>query len=103
MTAKNIYRELQRLIDEACRVDSFHVAIEGAQALGMTGGRVEKNIFTLDYEFKASDESGASVVLQFHSYDQSKAFDVRPDMNKFEIVLTHPSGLSESHKNQYEG
>lgn len=103
MTAKDMYRQLQSLVDEACRVDSFHVAIKGAQALGMVGGRDEKNIYALVYEFTANDESGASVTLRFHSYDQSKAFDVQPDMNKFKIALTHPDGITEVHTNEYEG
>lgn len=103
MNAKDMYRQLQRLVDEACRDDSFHIATQGAAALGMSGGRVEKNIFTLDYEYSFRDEEGGSVLFRFHSYDQSKAFDVRPDMNKFEVKFTSASGVSETHTNQYEG
>jgi len=103
VTAKEIYRQLERLVDEACQVESFLIAIKGAEAIGMVGGRIEENIFNLDYEFKFDDNTGAGVVLKFHSYDQSRAFDVQPDMNKFEVILTHETGIAEIHKNEYEG
>lgn len=103
MTAKETYRQLQRLVDEACLKDSFLIAITGAESLGMKGGRVNRSIFTLDYEFEMADESGSKVKVQFHSYDQSKAFDIQPDMNKFTVTLTHPAGISEVHTNEYEG
>lgn len=103
MTAKEVYRKLQSLVDEACLKESFRVAIAGAEALGMNGGQVKKNIFSLDYQFEMVDELSSKAELQFHSYDQSKAFDIRPDMNKFKVTLTHPTGISEIYTNEYEG
>lgn len=102
MTAQEIFSELQHFIDEACHKKSFDVAIQGAESLGMTGGRDTKNAYTLSYEFKASDVTGATVVLKFAFIDQSRSFDIRSDLIKFDVTLTHPSAISESHKNEYE-
>jgi hypothetical protein len=102
MNAKEMYRQLQKLIDQACEEGSFLLVIRGAEALGMLGG-VTNQSFTLDYDFEKVDGEGSKTTLNFHSYDQSKAFSIQPDMNKFVLTLTHPSGISEVHKNYYEG
>jgi hypothetical protein len=102
LNAHQVYDRLRALIDQACRDCSFEIAIRGAEALGMVGGQGDSR-WTLDYEFEFVDHAGAKVGLNFHSYDQSKAFSVRPDMNKFELTMTDTSGITSNHRNNYEG
>jgi hypothetical protein len=102
MNASEVFDKLRVLIDEACDQCSFQIAIRGAEALGMSGGQ-SKNRWALDYDFEHVDISGAKATFSFHSYDQSKAFSVRPDMNKFKVTLTDSAGLVTVHQNQYEG
>jgi hypothetical protein len=102
MTAVETFGKLRELVNEACRQCSFSIAIRGAEAHGMVGGK-GNNQWSLDYDFELVDASGAKVTLKFHSYDQSKAFSVRPDMNKFEVTLTDAAGVTKHHDNQYEG
>ncbi|CAB3808014.1 hypothetical protein LMG28614_06720 [Paraburkholderia ultramafica] len=101
MKAKEAFQKLEVLIDQACDDCSFGIAIRGAEALGMIGGK-GNNQWSLDYDFELVDDSGEKVALSFHSYDQSKAFSVRPDMNKFELTLTATTGVATVHRNQYE-
>lgn len=102
MNASETFDKLCAHIDQACRECSFGIAIRGAEAHGMVGGQ-GNNRWSLDYDFELVDSTGAKVVLNFHSYDQSKAFSVRPDMNKFELTLTDASGVTRRHSNDYEG
>lgn len=102
MNASETFDKLRALIDQACRECSFGIAIRGAEAHGMVGGQ-GNNRWSLDYDFELVDTTGAKVALNFHSYDQSKAFSVRPDMNKFELTLTDANGVTRRHSNEYEG
>jgi hypothetical protein len=81
---------------------SFGLAINGAESLGMTGGQTGGQ-YSFDYHFEFADTSGAKVTLGFHSYDQSKAFSVQPDMNKFTVTFSSSTVATQVHRNQYEG
>jgi hypothetical protein len=97
-----VFGRISALVEQACRECDFRIAILGAKEFGMVGGR-DNNSWGLDYDFKLVDSEGAKVLLKFHSYDQSKAFSVRPDMNKFEVTLTVSNGPGRQYQNQYEG
>lgn len=103
MNASDTFDKLRALIDQACRECSFGIAIRGAEAHGMVGGQ-GNNRWSLDYDFELLDATGAKVALNYHSYDQSKAFSIRPDMNEFELTLTDANGVTtRRHSNEYEG
>ncbi|HEX7912516.1 MAG TPA: hypothetical protein VF534_31115 [Paraburkholderia sp.] len=102
MNAQDAFTKLKALIDQACDQCSFGIAIRDAEALGMVGGK-GNNQWSLDYDFELVDGSGEKVILNFHSYDQSKAYSVCPGMNKFELTLTAITGVTAVHRNQYEG
>ena len=102
MKANEVFGRLRALVDEACESCSFRIAIDGAAALGMSGGRTG-GPYSLDYDYAFADDAGGKVELSFHSYDQSKAYSVRPDMNKFTVTLAGSETGTTTHHNQYEG
>lgn len=102
MTTKELFRLLQTLVDDACRQKSFQIATAGAASLGMSGGSNEQNHYALEYNFTQVAGDGSKVDLEFYSQDQSKAFDVQPDLYKFKLTLTHSTGIIEVHANEYE-
>lgn len=102
MNASETFDKLRVLIDQACRERSFGIAIRGAEAHGMVSGQ-GNNRWSLDCDFELVDATGAKVALNFHSYDQSKAFSVRPDMNKFALTLMDANRVTRRYSNQYEG
>lgn len=49
MNAHEVFRQLSALVDKACEGCSFRVAIDGAEALGMSGGKTG-GPYSLDYD-----------------------------------------------------
>lgn len=58
----------------------------------MSGGPTD-DPHSLEYKFEFIDHSGDRVSFRYVSIDQSRAFSVRPDLNKFEVTLIRASGV----------
>ncbi|WP_248558454.1 hypothetical protein [Paraburkholderia terrae] len=99
--AKDTFEELKRLVDQACTESSWGMALAGVERLGISGGPTE-DPHTLEYKFELIDNAGGKVSFRYVSIDQSRAFSVRPDLNKFEVILTRATGDAAIHRNAYE-
>jgi hypothetical protein len=101
MDAKDTFEELKILVDQACAESRWGMALAGIERLGMAGGPTD-DPHALECKFELIDQSGDKVSFRYVSIDQSRAFSVRPDLNKFEVTLTRASGAVETHRNVYE-
>ena len=95
-----LYQNLVKVIDEAVRTKNIYAVPEAAEAAGMAGGETHKG-FSERWEYSYEDDAGRSVVVHCRWYDQSQAFNIRPDKHVMSVELRGP-GPMQSHSGSYE-
>ena len=98
---KSIFNEMDTAITEACRSKNFAHATAKAEELGMVLESEEKSL-SLRYDYRISNSPRDYVIFHFRSYDQSQAFSIQPDMNKFELDLVVDGKGANSRSDSFE-
>ncbi|MFS8183744.1 hypothetical protein ACMG4P_19615 [Pseudovibrio denitrificans] len=98
----NDFDTLKIAIDAACSQESYLPAESAASSLGM-GFYDDNSKITRTYDryYSKSYDDGHLLTLHIWSYDTSKTFDIRPDINKFEIRLIQNEATVASHTNAF--
>lgn len=100
MGADQVFAELKQAVDRACAAKDYGIAVEAAKALGFQKIDESKS-FSLRLKFIGQFGDG-TVILEFRSWDQSQAFSVRPDMNRFTLTLKTGEQVVREHRSEFE-
>jgi hypothetical protein len=98
--AEEVFEELKRAIDQACSAADYGLAVEKAKVLGLQKLDESKS-FSLRHRY-VRQFGGATVSLEFRSWDQSQAFSIRPDMNRFTLSHGAEGKVLATYSNEYE-
>lgn len=101
MTSQETYDLLKTAIDDAVSRKNYLTAISAAEGLGLRGGAKEHPTHLASYQYGISFTGGDEVVFGFASYDGSKTFDIRPDVNSFSLQLKRGGRQINSHSDSY--
>ena len=97
LKVKPIYDELRAAIDLSCS-DKSRLAVEKVLEKHGFHKDIKSSGFKEQIEYDLSGLDGW-IRLGFESYDKSKTFSVKPDINKYELELWT---RAERHTNCYE-
>ena len=98
-----IFLEAKNRVDQAC-ADKNPLSLKLEElgfmkedlTIGQTGGRLFHDLYTF------SDDAENTVEVEYWCYDQSKPFQILPDMNKFVVRHFRSGELAGSYANSYE-
>lgn len=99
-TADAVFDQLKAAIDSACAAKDYQIALDAAKAASLEQSDVSRG-FSMRLEFHGAF-AGGTVTLEFRSYDQSQAFSIRPDMNRFVLRLVVDGQQLRLHRNEFE-
>lgn len=99
-SAREVYEKLVAAIDRATADRHIYDVPKAAEAEGMAGGEIRRDL-SQRWEYTYADHAGGTVKVDCYWYDQSKPFSIRPDMHKMRVELEDANGKL-VHANSYE-
>jgi hypothetical protein len=101
MNAHDKFLALKHAITDGC-LQKNHIDVRNkALELGFIEADESKSM-TLALRYESIETDGISIVLNFRSFDQSKPFQILPDMNKFSLKLILQEKILEEFNAEYE-
>ena len=94
-----VFEEIKRRIQFACEQkdhDSLTLNDLGFIKEDVNDGRL------IHYLYKPGNESSLEIEIDFRCFDQSKAFQILPDMNRFTAQLKEGNTVIETFQDEYE-
>ncbi len=103
MTVKELFEEMKVRINNACDRQNYKAI--NSEELGflvqdLNNGNFGGNLIHEFYKVEVDKEN--SIEIDFRCYDQSKAFSIQPDMNKFQMKWKRNNTEVETYTNYYE-
>lgn len=99
---KAVFEEIKLAIDESCSKKNAGIAFRTAESRGLPKVEGNSDVTAIIYDFEKSFDGGFVLKLNFKSYDTSRSFEIRPDVNRFALNLIGPDGVGDRHTNSYE-
>lgn len=87
-------------IDQAVLDQDIYALPKAAENAGMTGGELKRGI-SQKWEYSFTDDGGGTVKVECYWYDQSRPFQIKPDMHVMKADLHDAEGRL-SHVGKYE-
>lgn len=99
MTIKELFEEMKTRIDKACELKDYKAV--KSEELGFESEKInDGRLIHEQYKFEVANTD--SIEIDFRCYDQSRAFSIQPDMNKFQMTWTKNNNTFETYQNYFE-
>lgn len=100
MTGKDAFAALKHEIEQAVSLKEWSRVEASAVARGLSKTDIS-TIYALAYDYELQCEDERRVRLEFVSRDTSRAFQVLPDIYKFELTLIDGETVVDRYANSY--
>lgn len=98
--AREAFEAIKTAIDDACLKKNDSIAFQAAEREGLTKSEDTSDVTRTIFKFDKVWNDGWELHLKFESYDTSRTFEMRPDINKFALELKEP--VTHTHTNSFE-